>query len=493
MFSKLLELFWPIKKSEVDKFIIMVCLMFLVLVNQNIVRNVKDSLVVKLIGAESLSFIKLWVEVPVSIGLVFLYTKLCNVLNQQQVFRFVVIFFLSYFLLFFLFLFPNREFLHPDASVVNYLVKIHPHWKWFIRIWGNWIVVSFYVMSELWPIIVFSLLFWQLANNTTNSEQASRFYPCLSVIGQSNLLFSSKLIAYVAGDNFLVRAFAADEFEVRLKLLLSLVIISGIVVLLLHRILEMRMRRYPESYFVNSKAEAPVSKFGLRASIKLILSSRYLICLCGMVSSYSLSINLMEGLWLFKAGQYCVSTTHMVLYNARITFFIGIVALFCSMVGGYAIRRFGWLSGALLTPSMMILTGSLFFLSVLFQSRLEFLTGFGLAPIALVAFFGGMHSAIGKGVKYSIFDTTKEMAYIPLNRELKTKGKAAVEILSPKIGKAVGSASQAAAFFLFPNATYDDIAPFLMVLFISVLVIWIISSIAIRRSYTLLVRQENNI
>ena len=68
------------------------------------------------------------------------------------------------------------------------------------------------------------------------------------------------------------------------------------------------------------------------------------------------------------------------------------------------------------------------------------LWGYSVLFIAVVV--GLIQNAFSKGVKYSLFDSTKQMAYIPLDPELKVKGQAAVEIIAGRGGKSGGAAIQ---------------------------------------------------
>ena len=54
---------------------------------------------------------------------------------------------------------------------------------------------------------------------------------------------------------------------------------------------------------------------------------------------------------------------------------------------------------------------------------------FGTTPLMLAVMIGAAQNILSKAAKYALFDPCKESAYIPLDSESKTKGKAAVEVI----------------------------------------------------------------
>ena len=74
-----------------------------------------------------------------------------------------------------------------------------------------------------------------------------------------------------------------------------------------------------------------------------------------------------------------------------------------------------------------------------------------MSPLALAIFVGTIQNVLAKGSKYSIWDTSTQMLYIPLDQELRTKGKAAVDVISGKIGKSTSGFIQSLIFTIVPN------------------------------------------
>lgn len=490
------EIIWPIHRSELVKFVPMSLLMFFILLSYNILRGLKDGLVMTHISPQVISFIKLWFEMPAGVLMVLLYSALCNKMSTERAFRIILLGFVTFLALFAYVLYPFRDFFHPDPLIVEHYASQYSNFKWFIKIWGQWTCVAFYIIGELWPIVIFSLLFWQLANKITNTEEAKRFYPFFSLFGQSNLLLSGSLIVYFSSKNHILTNFIGHitnsccPTEIMIQSLVLLVIFFSIICLYLHYFIEVKVIRTIKLAEKKSKIKAP--KLGLMESLKVIIGSRYLWLICILLISYSTSVNLLEGLWFEKAKEYYGTTEGFIKYQGTVLMWTGVATVACSFVGSAVIRYYGWFWGAITTPFIIMFAGISFFTFCMFESKLTALA-YSLnliSPQFLIIFMGGAQNVLGKGAKYSFFDASKEMVYIPLDDEMKTKGKAAVDIVGAKIGKSVGAILQCAIFTMYPSAKHSSIIHFLMGLFVIICLVWMYSVKVLDEEYSLKIKRS---
>jgi len=153
--------------------------------------------------------------------------------------------------------------------------------------------------------------------------------------------------------------------------------------------------------------------------------------------------------------------------------------LFSLLLGSSILRLVSWFTAAVITPIVIALGGSLFFIFILSSGMpslndlvAKLLEYFGTNPVAAAAFFGAGVVVFSKSIKYCLFDPTKEMAYIPLDDELKTKGKAAVDVIGGRAGKAGGAFVQNMLFIAFATKDAIAIAPICFGVFFVVCLLW---------------------
>jgi len=85
---------------------------------------------------------------------------------------------------------------------------------------------------------------------------------------------------------------------------------------------------------------------------------------------------------------------------------------------------------------MIGVTGLGFFATNIFSGSMAPVAALmGTTPLMLAVLLGAAQNILSKSSKYSLFDPCKEMAYIPLDQESKTKGKAAIDVVCNPLGK----------------------------------------------------------
>lgn len=494
------DIFWPIEKSEIKLFAPMALMMLCVLFNFGALRSIKDSLVVPNIGAEAISFLKLWLVLPSTIIFTIIYVKLSNIFTYEKIFYIIVSVFLGFFFVFTYLLYPQQQFFHPNTEWINAKVLLYPNFKWFILIAGKWSYAIMYIFCELWSSVVINLLFWQYANHIFDTNAAKRFYPIMSMVGNLGLIIAGNfLISFSSlsgvSDQILLNYATNIEFQCEcvLKPMMHAIIFSGILAMILYRYIErfVLKKRGMSAEFVRSK-ESTKTKLTFTESIKLIVRSKYIGHIVFMILSYGLLINILEGPWKAKVRELYPNTVDYMHFMGKFNVMMGLSCVVFTIIGSNILRRTSWIVGALTTPIMISITGLLFFLFVVFANDGELFGGW-FDPLYFAVIIGAVQNILSKSTKYSLFDSTKEMAYIPLSLELRTKGKAAVEVIGLKFGKSLGAFIQSSMFILMPLATFDSVAKYLVIFFVFVMAFWVWNVKALSHEYAELKDKQNEV
>ncbi|MCY4472500.1 MAG: NTP/NDP exchange transporter [Kistimonas sp.] len=476
-FGKWRARLWPVYVYELKKLIPMILMFYLILFNYTILRDTKDTLVVTGAGsgAEIIPFLKLWVNVPFAVIFAITYAKLSNILRRTTLFYFVISSFLLFFCLFSLVLYPARDLLHPTAFA-DYLQSIlPPGFMGLIAVVRNWTFSLFYVMSELWGSVCLSLLFWGFANHITRISESKRFYALFGVMGNLALP-TAGLFVYFASAARQQLPEGVDPWGYSLNLLTGVLTAGGILIMATHWWMNRYVLTDPRLYQPENTNEASKEtlSLSLKESLLHIVRSKYLLCVALLVISYGICINMVEVTW---KNQLRLQYHNPNDYNQFMGLFstcTGIVTI-CMMlfVTNNVIRRCGWTVAALCTPVVLLITGSLFFMFVLFRGFVPdtLFMLFSTTPLMLTVILGALQNIMSKSTKYSLFDPTKEMSYIPLDPEEKVKGKAAVDVIGNPTGKSAGSVIQ--QVLMISMGSLAAIAPYVAVIVLAFFAVWI--------------------
>jgi AAA family ATP:ADP antiporter len=496
------KLLWPIHSHEVKKFLPMGIMMFCILFIYTVLRDTKDAILVNSpgAGAESLAFAKGIGVTAAAVLFMVLYTKAANVFKREGLFYVTALPFLLFFGLFPYCIYPFVGSLHMDLSTIEALQQSYPTVKWIIPLVGNWTYTLFYILSELWGSAVLSLLFWQFANAITPVKEARRFYGMFGFLGNFGLLLSGPMIIYVSQSIHSLGLGRTEATGLMLKYLMAFVILAGIILISTFYWMNRKVltdKRYydPEAMGETKKKKA---KLSLMESFKYILQSPYIGLIAMLVLAYGVSINLFEGVW---KGQIKIAYPTEVEYNkvmGGLSTVTGGIAVLLMLIGSNLLRRFSWRTCALITPAVLI-TGVLVFFGVIYYNNGLIPEGMkivdalkqGIVQKELIVFavgLGLMVNAFGKAVKYSLFDPTKEMAYIPLDQELKVKGKAAVDVIGGRGGKSLGSYIQMGLLTATGSALYQ-LVPIIAPIAVGIVVLWILSVFGLSKRFTQLTTQ----
>ena len=450
----------------------------------SLLRGVKDSILVPVLGAELISFIKLYGVFPSTIIFFVCFSKLANILPRDKLYYTITTFFISFFMLYAFVLGMDQHAFHPDLSewIISY-----PKLKYQLIMIQHWTTSLFYIMSELCGTVILTLLFWQLANDIYNLKEAKKTYASFGLIGQLGLVIAG-LVQSAVSTHFDDSLIHTASWGLTIKWMMSSVFLAGIGLMYLYRWMYKNVLSNPElcdREHTNVKEKISLSVI---ESFRYVFSSKYLWLIMVIVFCYGVGINMIEIVWKDQLRIQYSSQSSYSAFMGKFHIWFGVITITTMIFATYILRTFKWIVSALFTPLGAGFTGILFFSLIVFREHIEgVLTSFNTTILAMTILIGSLQVILFKSFNYAFVDSTKEMAFIPLDRELRIKGKAAVDVIGGRFGKAFGAILQQIMFqFISPNLS--DLVSEIFIVFALTMVLWLFAVIALNKEFYKLTR-----
>lgn len=435
-FSPLRSALWPIHGYEMKKFLPMSFLMFFILFVYTMVRDLKDVFIQKYAvcgGTELLPVLKLWFVMPAAFLIVMLFSYLISKFGSYKTFYIMVSFFILFYVIFLFVLFPNASSLHASAETVKQMQASWPGVFYFIiPCLTNWSYTLFYVFSEIWGTIAISSLFWQFANQVTKKSEVKRFYGLYAMIANLGVVLSGEILRTMSNAK-------GAEFDRNVRILVGLCILFAFVTMGIFYYINAVILKDPRFYDPSEvKTKKKKAKVGIGEGIKILFTSPYIGLIAVLVIAYGVSINFTEVIWKEQMRANLPGPNEYAQMMGILSIATGIFTICTSLLSTYILRKFSWKISAVITPIVMLTLGGIFYALILYGKNggKEI---FGLSVPMMAIWVGLFVDALVKSIKYCLFDSTKNMAYRPLDDETKTKGQAAVEVIGGRAGKAGAS------------------------------------------------------
>lgn len=444
--------------------------------NFDILWNLKESLLITRLGAEAIPFIKLMVVMPVAFIFLITYSFLANRLSKRTLFAVALIPFLIWMPLFSIVIYPNLESFAPTAALALLSPLIHANLQFIVGMVYYWPLTLFFAVAELWGSAVICTLFWTAVNDFHNAQSATRQYPLITMIGSSASIISGPMLYYCVSRGVM----APDSgWQESLEILSLLFVLFGLLILLLNEYcchLTSKNLTDPTSQKTHTPTNLP-----LLASARYLLRCPYLASIALVMLAYCIAINMVELAWKSQLVQLYPCEADYSMFMGKVAMISGIGSLICGLLTP-TLLKISWWAAAFATPIILTATALPFFLLAMFQKSQVSLFGIYYMDLTMIGLQIGMYChALGKSAKYTLFDATKEISFVPLDAERKYKGKAAIELVVSRVGKSGSSFFQQILITLFGSLSLA--MSWLAGAFILAIALWLIAIKHLGRHY----------
>lgn len=431
---------FPVKPTEWRLFGLMFFVVCLVNINFSILRSARNALVVADTGGSAafIPYFELFGTFPASILLTWGLSRFMRFFSPRFIFSLTMLFFLSFFLVFAFWIYPHREQIHLLLETKLGLLFGLTRFK---VVFTHWPDMIFYIMSELWKVALLSVLFWGFINQNLSLDRAKRFYPPLMLGSSIGAILSGPITVFCTSHmSWNYFALSDQRWQHSLYLLTFFLIFCGILTLFTFSSLFKQLHKNAavvQEDFPKIKESFSHKLLSLSSSVHYLRKSPYLSALLLMVVAEYVSYALGELIFLETLKEMYPAPADYCRYMGNLTLWTGILTAVSALVlTPYLLQTYSWSRSAFITPLLMVAMTFAFFFMICCGKAGIFP---GASPLPIAVILGSLHFAIGRSAKYTLFDSTKELAFIPLDQEGQMKGKLIIDGIGSRLGRGTSS------------------------------------------------------
>lgn len=227
------------------------------------------------------------------------------------------------------------------------------------------------------------------------------------------------------------------------------------------------------------KFEFLIRERGKDIEVKTTLYT-FLIFVC--VFSYAALLPITDIIWKKNLSILCEEDP--IKYSsfiATVTKYTGISIIFFIMVFKPLVLKLRWKHLALVTPISYLLLFSPVFM-VIFLDSLTFLN-IHTNVYYIISYVGAFQVSIFHSLKYTVFDTVKEMAILKINKRNQAQAKSFIDIIGFRFGNAFGGWLVIILFSIFHTLELREIYPYLFLAILLISMLWVFSTVLLAKIY----------
>jgi len=433
MLSRIARTLWgDISREEFKKFGLLALIFFFIIGSYWMLRVIKDSLFMHLVGPQGLPYAKM-VSIVSLIVLVLFYNKLVDIFEKKKLLYIISGFYGC------LFIIISILLTHPTIGIANTVSGND-------RILG-WVI---YVAIESFGSIVVAL-FWSFVASVMDPVSAKRGYPIIIAGAQLGSVFTTFLVM-------------TQTSRLGVPVLMGMAACCVLLVPVMVRIF------HAHHYEVASIFEPKESKksTGMIEGLRLIGSHAYLLGILVVSTVYEIIAVLFEFQMKYTAKASLGSLEKVTEFLGFYGLTMNIVSFLFALIGtSFFIRNFGLTVCLILYP--LFIAGMVCF-SWSFPGLWVFMT----TCVAI------------KGIGYALNNPCKEIMYIPTSRDVKFKAKSWIDVQGSRSAKSFGAGIAA----VFPIAS--ELLVYGSVISLGIIALWLPVAVFVGRKNQTLV-QNNQI